>query len=111
MKYLLFISLFFVFIVAHSQSETVMLKSVETYGGFASIERAIYIIEGDGDSEKVDDLEKHNKSGIPENMKKIKTYIDIYLKKGYKLISSEATSFGWNGVFTVEHTYIFEKNN
>tara|TARA_R100000789_G_C3020427_1_gene153398 strand:+ start:2809 stop:3153 length:345 start_codon:yes stop_codon:yes gene_type:complete len=97
--------------LAFAQSETVMIKSVETYGGFSAIERGIYITEGDSDTKTVSDLEKHNKNGIPKNMRTLKIYLDQYLDEGYRIISSTATSFGENGVYTVESTYLLQRDS
>lgn len=85
-----------------------MIKAIETYGSFASMEINLHIVNENGEliTKK---LEKHNTKGIPQNMIVIKNEIDSYLLKGYFIISSTAVSFGWNAVFTIEHTYILEK--
>lgn len=93
---------------SQQKSNTVMIKSIETYGSFASMDKVLHVIDEEGKMISVD-LSKHNKKGIPVNMRTIKKYIDLYLNKGYNIISSESTSFGWNGVFTIEHTYILKK--
>lgn len=111
MKTITFCALFlFTAITGYSQTEskTVMIKSVETYGAFASMKRNLHIIDEKGEITSTE-LEKHNTEGIPANMNIVKTALDKYLNKGFKMISSNAVSFGWNGVFTIEHTYIFEK--
>ena len=55
------------------------------------------------------ELEKHNTEGIPKNMVIIKTELDKYLNRGFKVVSSTAVSFGENVVFTIEHSYVLEK--
>ncbi|WP_433834648.1 hypothetical protein [Flavobacterium anhuiense] len=90
------------------KSNSVMIKAVETYGSFASIERSLHIVNENGDLKTIE-LEKHNTTGIPKNMITIKNVLDGYLNNNYVIISSTALSFGWNGVFTVENTYILEK--
>ncbi|WP_458626444.1 hypothetical protein [Winogradskyella sp. PC D3.3] len=84
-----------------------MIKSIETYGSFASMKKSLHIVNEEGEIKTIE-LEKHNTKGIPTNMVTIKKEIDNYLNRGYKLISSNGISFGWNGVFTIEHTYILE---
>jgi hypothetical protein len=37
--------------------------------------------------------------------------LDKYLNVKYKLMSSNVVSFGWNGVFTIEHIYLLEKKD
>lgn len=95
-------------IYCQSESNTVMIKSIETYGSFASMKKNLYIINEDGELTSIE-LEKHNTNGIPENMLVIKQKLDEYLHKDYEIISSDAVSFGWQGVFTIEHTYILQK--
>ena len=109
-KLLLLLTIGFISLNIYSQNEsnTVMIKSIETYGGFASMKRNLHIIDENGKLTSVE-LEKHNTKGIPINMNIIKKVLDKYLNSNYELISSNAVSFGWNGVFTVEHTYILEK--
>jgi hypothetical protein len=70
--------------------------------------RSLYVIDEDGSIESTK-LKKHNTRGIPENMKTIKSKLDKYFNSGYELISSDGVSFGGNGVYTIEHTYIFKK--
>jgi hypothetical protein len=70
--------------------------------------RSLYVIDEDGSIESTE-LKKHNTRGIPENMKTIKSKLDKYFNSGYELISSNGVSFGGNGVYTIEHTYIFKK--
>nr|WP_321230751.1 hypothetical protein [uncultured Psychroserpens sp.] len=93
---------------SQTESNTVIIKSIETYGSFASMKKNLHIIDEKGEVTSIE-LEKHNTKGIPINMVTIKTALDKYLNQGYKMISSNAVSFGWNGVFTIEHTYILEK--
>jgi hypothetical protein len=95
---------------SQEKSKTVMVKSIETYGSFMSMNRNLYIVDEKGGLQTIE-LEKHNTKGIPKNIKIIKKTLDKYLNLKYKLISSNAVSFGWNGVFTIEHTYIFEKKD
>lgn len=110
MKKLLFLlSLLFTCFVW--SQETVMIKTIETYGTFAAIKKEIHIIEGDKEVKTITLENKHNAKGIPKNMKVIKSVLDTYLLNNYELISSEAVSFGWNGVFTIEHTYLLKNNN
>lgn len=92
-----------------NESNTVMLKSVETYGSFAGMKRNLYVIDELGETSTIE-LEKHNNKGILNNMTTIKSYLDKYLNKGFKLISSTAVSFGENAVYSVEHTYILKKS-
>jgi hypothetical protein len=94
---------------SQNESNTVMIKSIETYGSFASMKRNLHIINEKGEITTTA-LEKHNTKGIPTNMETIKKTLDKYLNQDYELISSNAVSFGWNGVFTIEHTYILKKN-
>lgn len=105
---ILFLSLSLNCFAQANKSNTVMIKSIETYGSFVSMERSLHIIDEKGDLKTIE-LEKHNTSGIPKNMVTIKNVIDEYLNNNYLIISSTALSFGWNGVFTVENTYILEK--
>lgn len=85
-----------------------MIKSVETYGTFISMARNLHIIN-ESIQITTTPLEKHNTKGIPLNMITVKPTLDKYINKGYKLISSDAVSFGWKGVFTIEHSYILER--
>jgi len=96
-------------IYSQSESKTVMIKSVETYGSFAAIQKNIHIIDENGENLTIK-LENHNTKGIPTNMATLKSTLDKYLNSGFKLIASDAVSFGWNGVFTIEHTYIMQKS-
>lgn len=93
---------------SQNESKTVMIKSIETYGSFLSMKRNLHIINEKGEITTTE-LEKHNTKGIPTNMVTIKKTLDKYLNLGYELISSNAVSFGWNGVFTIENTYIMKK--
>lgn len=97
-------------VFSQTESKTIMIKSVETYGSFMSMKRSLHIIDEKGKTTTTE-LEKHNTKGIPKNMGVIKKTLDKYLNNDYKIISSTAISFGWNGVFTIEHTYILEKEN
>ena len=90
------------------KSNTVMIKSIETYGSFMSMIIKMHVIDENGNLTSTD-LSKHNTKGIPVNMLTIKKTIDRYLNENYKIISSTAISFGWKGVFTIEHTYLLEK--
>jgi hypothetical protein len=93
---------------SQKESNTVIVKSIETYGSFSSMSRSLYVVDENGNIETTE-LEKHNTRGIPENMKTIKSKLDKYFNSGYELISSDGVSFGGNGVYTIEHTYIFKK--
>lgn len=92
----------------YSQSNTVMIKSVETYGTFMKMKKVLHIINEVGEVETIE-LEKHNTEGILKNMIIIKKALDKFIEKGYNLFSSTAVSFGENGVYTIEHTYLFLK--
>ena len=94
---------------SQNESSTVMIKSIETYGSFASMKRSLHIIDEKGEITTAE-LEKHNTKGIPANMVTIKNTLDKYINQNYELISSNAVSFGWNGVFTIENTYVLKKN-
>ena len=107
-KLLVALVLSIVTITLYSQSNTVMVKSVETYGTFALMKRSLHIVNEKGETQTIE-LEKHNTNGIPKNMVTIKNTLDKYLNDGYKLISSTAVSFGENADYTIEHTYIFKK--
>lgn len=111
-KVITLIAACFIALAGYSQetSNTVMVKSVETYGSFAAMKKVLHVVDENGQTTTTD-LEKHNTKGIPKNMVTIKKTLDKYLNKGYELISSDAVSFGWQGVFTIEHTYIFEKKD
>ena len=90
------------------KSNTVMVKSIETYGSFAAMRIKLHIVDENGVLTSKD-LVKHNTKGIPVNMITIKNTLEKYLNLNYELISSTAVSFGWNGVFTIEHTYLFQE--
>jgi len=95
-------------VTSYGQSNTVMIKSIETYGSFAAMAKNLHIINEEGVVRTIQ-LEKHNTKGILKNMVTIKKVLDSYLANGYSIISSNGVSFGWNSVFTIEHTYILKK--
>lgn len=105
LSYIVFISLTS---YAQNQSNTVMIKSIETYGSFTKLKRNLQIVDEHGIVTTIE-LEKHNTEGIPKNMLTIKTELDKYLNRGFEIVSSNAVSFGENGVFTIEHSYVLEK--
>lgn len=107
---LLAIALISLNVYSQEESKTVMIKSIETYGSFASMKKSLHIVDEEGKTTTTE-LEKHNTKGIPKNMSVIKNALDKYINKGYKMISSTAVSFGWKGVFTIEHTYILKDTN
>lgn len=111
-RLLLLLAILFISFSSFSQNEsnTIMIKSIETYGSFASMKRNLHIVDEEGKTTTIE-LKKHNTNGILSNMLTIKKTLDKYLNQGYKLISSNAISFGSNGVFTIEHTYLLEKKN
>lgn len=109
-KMYFFLLMVFLSTATYSQTEsnTVMIKSIETYGSFVAMKSSLHILDENGNLTTTD-LVNHNTKGIPTNMVAIKSALDEYLNIGYELISSNALSFGWNGVFTIEHTFILEK--
>jgi hypothetical protein len=111
MKNLLITFLFFFITIplfSQTESSTVMIKSVETYGNFSRVNGNIYVIDETG-KETIIDLEKFNVNGIAPNMNLVKSTLDQYINKGFEVISSTATSFGDNAVYTIVHTYLLKK--
>lgn len=93
-----------------SQTNSIMIKSVESFTTAVGIDTGIYIIDSNNKTTKVE-LDKHDKTGIYKNMKTLKGILDKYLAEGYKINSSNSILVSGRSVLAVEHTYYLVKEN